>query len=340
MAKLWKKATDTNGKPQLQELDLSTLAITSPTIVYLSGFLTTDARPAYIDDGIQEMETLLRGHPELKTQPDIYVWSHTRLRNVFNIAAYNLSPQSAYSANAEKLAKGVIMPLVSDNGKPLPFEEAQRRLRNLTLFGYSAGTVVAQEAFNASMEMMEKIGYKPEDARKLMKEIVLISTGNMSNPNKEKSRFTTLYLAANNDLFVRWKNRIWNPLRSIFSRFARKLIIKPLSETSLLITAAIKRKHWHWRKTADGKRTREDISPQFPKWTLVFSNHELPHYITSDDDHNQFSKIALHALINAVNRKGTPEVMKLLEPATSHTPEEIAAYRERIAKALATKKAA
>ncbi|MCE9508373.1 MAG: hypothetical protein K8R48_08720 [Alphaproteobacteria bacterium] len=340
MAKLWKKSNDTEGKPRLQELDLSALAISSPTIIYLSGFLTTDGQPAHIDDGIQTMEDLLQGAPGLQAKPDIYVWSHTQLRNVFNIAAYNLSPQSAYSANAEKLAKGVIMPLVSDNGKPLPFEEAQKRLRNLTLFGYSAGTVVAQEAFNAAMEMMQKIGYKPDDARRLMKEIVLISTGNMSSPSKEKNRFTTLYLAANNDFFVRWKNRIWNPLRDIFSGFARRLVIKPLSETSLLITTAIRRKMWHWRKTQDGKKTKKDISPQLPKWMLVSTHHELPHYITSDDEHNQFSKIALHALINAVNRKGTPEVLKLLEPAAAHSAEEIAAYRERIAKAIAPKKAA
>jgi len=340
MAKLWKKTTDTDGKPQLQELDLPTLAISSPTIIYLSGFLTTDKQPSYVEEGIQCMEELLQGRPELQSSPNIYVWSHTRLRNVFNIAAYNLSPQSAYSANAEKLAKGVIMPLVSDNGKPLPFEEAQKRLRNLTFFGYSAGTVVAQEAFNASMEMMQKIGYKPEDARKLMKEIVLISTGNMSSPSKEKNRFTTLYLAGSNDIFVRWKNRIWNPLRNIFARFARRLVIKPLSDTSLLITTVIKKKFWHWRKTQDGQKTKKNISPQLPRWTLLSTNHELPHYITSDDEHNQFSKIVLHALINAVNRKETPDVLKLLEPATSHSPEEIAAYRERIAKAMVMKKAA
>ena len=340
MAKLWKRISGAGGKSQLQEIDLAAAAISSPTIIYLSGFLTTDGQPSYIDDGIRCMEELLQGRPELSTPPQIYAWSHTSLRNLFNIAAYNLSPQSAYSPNAEKLAKGVIMPLVSDNGRPLPPEEAKKRLRNLTFFGYSAGTVVAQEAFNASLEMMQKIGYKQDDARKLLSEIVLISAGNISRPSKEKNRFTTLYLAASNDIFVHWKNRIWSPLRGIFIKYARRLVIKPLSDTSLLITAAVRRKMWDWRITPEGAKKKINIVPQLPRWLLLSTHHELPHYITSDDEHNQFSKIVLHALINAANRQDKPEVLKLLEPAASHTPEEIAAYRERIAKAIVIKKAA
>jgi hypothetical protein len=227
--------------------------------------------------------------------------------------------------------------MVAANGQPLPMAQAQKNLRNLTLFSYSAGTIVAQQIFNASVSLMQKNGYKEADARKLLQEIVLVSTGNMSRPTQEKNRFTTLYLAASNDIAVRWKNRLWAPLRNIFKRYARALTIRPLSDTSLLITAAAKKKFWEWKQTPAGTTEKKKIAPILPRWMSIRSYHELPHYITADDEHSPFSKIVLHALINACNRQNTMTPMDLLEPVTSHKPEEIRAYRERIQKAVGKK---
>lgn len=340
MAKLWKRTRDENGQSQLHEIDLAQHTITAPTMIYLSGYLTTDKRPGFIAGGIKRLEELLRDKPELSSPPQIYAWSHTSLSNLFNVAAYNFRPQHTYSAASARLADGIIMPLVSENNAPLPAEEARKRLRNLTFFGYSAGTVVAQEAFNAAFQKMQKIGYKPEEARQLLHEIVLVSAGNISRPTQEKNRFTTLYLAASNDLIIRWKNRLWGPLQNLFAKYAQQLKIKSLSETSLLITAAVQKKMWEWHKTSDGTKEKRDIAPQFPAWTGVSSNHELPHYITQDDEHNAFSKIVLNALINATTRQEKPNALQLLEPISSFAPQEVSVYRERIAKAVAVNKSA
>lgn len=339
MSKLWKRDPADSGPHKLQEMDLSKVVIDKPTVIYLSGFMTTNNKPQYVSGGLKCIEELLQGRPELATPPEIYTWSYTNLRNVFNLVAYNFKPHKAYSPPAEKFARGVIMPLVSDKeGKPLPAEEAHKRLRNLTLFGYSAGTMAAQEIFNASLQLMQDIGYKKEDAMKALQEVVLIATGNTSRPSKEKNRFTTLYLAASNDIAVRWKNHLSTPLRALFVRYANQLTIKPLSDTSLFITAAVKKKMWEWRITREGGKEKKKIEPLLPAWALIKTGHELPHYITNDDEHNQFSKIVLNALINALNRKEKLGVMQLLEPAVPLPAEELAAYREKIAKAVVIRK--
>lgn len=334
MSKLWQRVSHQEPGPAVEEVALDSVRITSPTVIYLSGFLTIDKKPLNAANGIVCMEELLHGRSELPMPPKIYAWSHTRLSRVFNIFAYGLRPSRACSAAAKKLATAVILPLIVRDGKILPAEEARKNLRNLTLFGYSAGSVLAQGAFNHTLRTLRKMGCTEDAARDLLREVVLISTGNMSRPTKESNRFTTLYLAASNDIFVRLKNSLWRPLRAVFRRYARHLLIKPLSKTSLLITAAVSKNLWEWRKNPNGGKTKRDFLPQLPSWTGLASHHELPHYVTTDDDHSQFSKIVMHGLINAARRQATLEVKALLEPCgTTDTAEEIRDYRARIARA-------
>jgi hypothetical protein len=68
------------------------------------------------------------------------------------------------------LDMGNAMPDGSCLGHKIPADEAAKRLRNLTFFGYSAGTIVAQETRNAATGMMKKIGYTEEEANKMRKE--------------------------------------------------------------------------------------------------------------------------------------------------------------------------
>lgn len=320
MAGLWTRGASPNRAPEA--LDLAQLKITQPTVIYLSGFLTRDHTLGHIEQALQTTEDLTKAG----VSPCIYAWSHTRITDVFNVLAYGLRPHNATSTAAKKFAQTVIMPLVSENGKPLPEDEAKRRLRSLTLFGYSAGTVLAQEAFNAAIVMMGRIGYKTQDARRLLQEIVLVATGTMSRPTREKDRFTTIYLAATNDVFIRWKNRLWRPFREFFKKYARPLMIRRLSETSLLITASVTRRIWNWGKS------QSDSVPVFSKlpwWKRVINSHEIPHYVTTEDGHSPFSRIALHALFNAITRQNKLRPEQLLEPACPH-PEVDKPYRTRI----------
>jgi hypothetical protein len=346
MGKLWQKTVNDAGKSELIDVNLETLQITEPTIVYLSGFLTNNNRPNYVAGSIKSVQELLSGRPELPNVPMVYGWSHTGLRNLFNLAAYNTNPSSRSSDAGYDIGSGVLMPLVAKDfsrskdgtvsGTPLSLEEAKKNLKNVTLFGYSAGAIVAQETYNATLKMMKGVGYDDKDARAVLSEVVLVAAGVFSRYTKEHNRFTTVYLVATNDRMMRAKNWIWGTfgtlLRTVFKPFAQKqqdLSIRRLSETSIIVSAPVSAKLHEWKYDDEGQRTeKKPISPLYPKWSLRRSYHELPHYVTTDENHNSFANIALYSLLNAVNRTGRIEPMKLLEAASPS-----AEYSQKIAKA-------
>lgn len=353
MGKLWKRSQDDGGKSRLDEIDLPNLRIEKPTLVYLSGFLTNNNRPGYVAGGIKKMQEMLKDRTDVTEQPEVYAWSHTSLRNLFNLAAYNMFPGRRASKAGYDLGAGVLMPLVAKDftrdkkgkvaGTPLPVEEAKKNLRNVTFFGYSAGSIVAQETFNATRKMMQKIGYKEKDARALLKEVALISVGTISRPSKETDRFSTVYLVASNDRINRFKNWIWGTLgtalRVIFGRYGldkknKDLSIRPLSDSSLFLTTSVRPTLYEWKYTDAGqKESKKWFDPLYPKWTLRRSYHELPHYLTTDDENNRFSRIALYAMINAVNRKDSIKPQQLIAPPAG-SKDDVGEYSKRIEQAL------
>lgn len=356
MAKLWQRTHTADGKSQLHDISLTDLRITRPSVIYLSGFMTTDSQPGFIAGGLKRLEEAM-GHrpaPHDAEDVDLYAWSHSSLTNVFNMAAYNLCPQSRASAASYALAQGVIMPLVVKDfkidgdgnlsGTPLPAEEAKRNLRNITFFGYSAGTITAQECFNASLKMMKQLGYTADAARDVLHDVALVSAGNVSRPSKEKDRFTTVYLVASNDRIIRAKNRIWAPLKTLFARYARNLNIKKLSAASAFISAAVSKQSVEWRM-AKGKTWQERIRPLIPSWTFIKSYHELPHYVTHDESLSQFAKIVNFALTNAVARAPVYaggdgkrlDPLEMIQPPKGIPAADAAAYNAKIEKAMVSK---
>ena len=329
MAKLWKKSRETERIPKLDEVVLPDISIRSPTVIFLPGIFTTTKHKQHTAEGMDDVESLLRRH-RVSPLPDIYGLTHDNLRNIFNLASYNGNPKKACSRAAREMAEALILPLVLKDGKPLPQEQAAVNLRNLTLVGYSAGTVFAQEMYNASLKKMKQAGYGEDAAKKVLNEVVLVSMATVSRPTKEQDRFTTVYLAGTNDLAVRVKNRIWRPLSRIFSRHSRDLVIRQLSRTSLLITAAIPRKFWNWRDEEDGSRVKASIAPLLPEKSRVRTNHEMPHYMTCDDEHNAFSKIVLYTLVNAIGRKTLLTPAELIQPDKAQDMEKAKSYRDRI----------
>lgn len=347
MSKLWYRTRNDDGKSQLHEVDLSAFRIDAPTVIYLSGFLTTNNQPGFIAGALKRLEELLTHRAPVDDVPvKLYSWSHSSLANLFNMAAYNGFPNSKSSDAGHTFAAGVILPLVCADfarddkgrasGSPLPAEDAKRNLRNITLLTYSAGTVTAQEIFNASLKMMKQCGYAEGLAREVLREVVLVSTGNVSRPSKEKDRFTTVYLVATNDIVVRGKNALWAPFRTLASKtFAvhrDELQAERLCQTSLFVTARLNKEEWEWRKNRDVKWL-DKINPLLPAWTMVNSNHELPYYITHDEQLSPFANIALYTLTNAIQRDATPDVYALIQPPKGAEPDEAAFYKDKIKKA-------
>lgn len=343
MGKLWRRAKqDEVAANGLQQVDLDTLRLEKPAVIFLTGFFTYDDTPQHIRAAFKGINELT-GATEQGKQADTYVWSHAGLKEIFNLAAYDALPRHRTSENGYDLSRGVIMPLVAKDfkmdaegnvtGTPLPLDDAKKNLRSVTFFAYSAGTITAQECFNASVKMMKSIGYSDKDAREALHEVALISVGVMSRPGAEKNRFTTLYLEATNDRIVSMKNRMWTPLRAVFDWFAKKLKIKTLSPHSAIITGPVKKKDKETRMQ-DGKPVQKEIKGMLPKWFPFKSNHELPRYVTEDEDVSPFARIVQFSLGNAVARDKLLSPLDLLPPPDG-TPQAAAdAYRAKIANAV------
>jgi hypothetical protein len=342
MGKLWHRVPDGEGKIRAQEAPMADIRITEPTLVYLSGFLTNNNRPDYVSGSLKRMEHLIKDRPELARQPKMYGWTHTGLRNLFNLAAYNTFPDCRSSQAGYAIGKAILMPLVTDaSGAPVAMDEAKNNVKNVTFFGYSAGSIVAQETFNATLKMMTKAGYDEKKAREILNEVVLISVGNISRPTREANRFTTIYLAATNDVITRAKNWIRGPigtLRRAFSgtymKIDKPLTLRLLSKTSIFIAAPARPSLYEWEYNGDGtRREKKFFDPLFPRWWLARSYHELPHYVTTDENNNPFANIAMYAVLNALNRTGTPDPLKLVAATPGETEDRVA-YRAKIAEAL------
>lgn len=210
------------------------------------------------------------------------------------------------------------------NGMPRSIKEAAAKLRNVTFVGYSAGSIVAQETFNATLKMMKQTGWEEKAARQVLKEVVLLAVGCISRPSKEIDRFSTVYLVASNDRINRIKNWMWGAIgtarRTLFTDYAwrknkKGLSVRPLSNSSLFVQTAARPTLYEWKYDEAGNRTeKKKIDPLYPSWTMRRSYHELPHYLTIDDNNNGFARMALYVMLNALKRTGTPDTMALLKP--------------------------
>ncbi|MEZ0223360.1 MAG: hypothetical protein ACAH83_02315 [Alphaproteobacteria bacterium] len=349
MAKLWRRPNSNEPQtPEALEVDIPKLRIDKPSLIFLNGFFVLDHNFEWVKASLKKMEDLIAHRPDGAPPVDVYSYTHAGLKEAFNVAAYCMRPGSRSCPIANKLASGIVMPLVAQDfkigadgkatGTPLPLDDVKKNLRNVTFFGYSAGCITAQEIFNASLKMMRQVGYSEKDARTALNEVVYIGVGVVSRPGREKDRFTTLFLEATNDKIVRFKNRLWTPLRVLFQRFVHGMKIKKLGDHAAIITAAVPKKHWE-TFTVNGTTVREKVKNLLPSamaWIKTY--HELPRYVTQDEDLSPFAKMVQFGLVNAVGRTGLLDPMDLLEPPSGTAASTAAAYREKIANAYVPSK--
>jgi len=360
MPKLWKKTGNAKNNSDLVEVDSSPLVISRPTVVFFPGQMTRDNVQDIVSKDLNKVNSLFADMPQ---PPQVYLWSHpahaipankslldtfkgvadylTRhklpplddndLSAMQRLLAYEASFQHSTTDLAREQAQKLIMPLVTDKqGKPLPFDTARKNLRNLTFLAYCIGNLYVQELYNAALVMMQFSGFRPDDTRKLLSEIVLVSFGSVAEPKEERDRYTTISLIHNDDSMLHKKDQWLHPLRSIFARFDRRLKIKELSESSLLVTATV------MTSQIDRNKHNEVIAGvHLPPWQKDAFNHFMSDYVNNDDNTSQVSRIVQYSLINAVSRTGTVRPMSLMKapPVAGKTPE-TARYDRKIATAF------
>lgn len=327
MSKLWKKGP--KGQPQ-EVRDLASLRIDSPTIIFLPGHLARDYTPEIVQTSFESFDKLLRETRAPKAH--VYVWTYTHRQQPDDLLKYRFFPNHAKRPSAEVFAEGIIRPLVSDhNGQRLPLDEARAHLRNITLVGHSAGSIFSEEIFNAAYKEMRKLDYSEEETRNILDEIVNISLGTVAKAVTKEERFTSVYFAHTDDLYINIKNKLFHPLKSTFLRHARPLKIRQVTDTSLLITDAAAGR---WRdRNHDAQE--EDIDIVLPRWNLSHTNHGFYNYVTDDPSTSQIAHMVASVLFNAVNRKEDFTVSELLAPAPALPAKDKAIYQQRMALAMA-----
>ena len=359
MPKLWKKTGDAKNNSDIVEVDPAQLAISKPTIVYFPGQITPDDAHDEISRNLNDVKKIFCDLPE---PPQVYLWSHpedtrtTRalapifctavnklslgkvnpptkgsdLTSLSRYLAYKLSFHRSSTVAAENLAQNLIMPLATNaEGKPLPFDEAQKNLRNLTFMGYCIGGFAVQAVYNAAQKMLRKAGYSRKEARALLQEIVLVTIGTFSEPKKEENRYTTVSFIYNDDSMTGAKDKVFHPLHRAFSRSNQRLQVSKLSDSSIIVSGAIMGKK--------GDQSQEEVieGVLLPAWRKGAFNHFFADYVNTNDNTHQFSRIVQYALTNAVNRNGTVKPGDLLKaPAALEKTPEVARYERKITQAM------
>lgn len=318
--KLW--AQD-NNEIGMSNQPFENVVVNKPTLIFFSGFLSlhtevksTSSRLKILDEILSNTEHNLKGGDY-----QVYTGSYKNFTTFFNACAYNFSPKMGFaSSTAHQFVKDIILPIVTDpEGAPLPKEEAAEKLRLLTFGGYSIGTVVVQEIYNASKKALIKSGYSKQDTQDLLKEVVFLSMGTMSVPSREKNRFTTIYLVANNDRPATNKNAFFEPLQAfvtVLRKYFQKcaLRISQLGENAVIATGKANRKFKQKFIDKDGQEKERPIKKLYPKWYPFDSGHELPHYLSDDDVQTVFSRIARNVIVNSHARTASLSVDDLLLP--------------------------
>jgi hypothetical protein len=320
---LWRREYYKDGSAKLKEVHPGAVDLSRPTLIYCTGYLTTHTQPGYVSGSIKALEELLGGGEDLYKQMEIYGTSNkNRHSAAFNVSAYNYKSSEHHTLAEKEFVENVFLKSIAKNGKlhsdgrisgeKRPLKEVREKFQNLTLYGYSYGTIVAQAIHNALREAMLDIGYKQEEITDLAREIVLINVGNVTRPEKEANRFTSLVFQGTNDRPVFLKDLVWRSGEKRLFRKPKELSITRLSERCLFLTTHFNKEMYRWKKIED-KYEYQKIDKLLPKWVPFYSVHEMDYYVTQKETDNEFARIIANALRNAVTRNGSPDVAKLLE---------------------------
>lgn len=352
MAQLWTQKRENTSGPKIQNIDAGELSLQKPTLIFLPGLFNTPKQPAMIRAGIGHLLGMLRSFGERNGETcEIHTVSYNgRRSNLSHFFNYNSKPKTYASVEAREFVNDYLMKHIARDvkigpkgrvisGTAKPKKDIERAFQNLTFMAYSYGTVFSQEVYNASRDAMKKVGINERDSKYLLSRIHLVSVGCVSRPIKEKNRFTSICLVASNDFVSNLKRYVFWSLKEVFATVADNLKISPLSRRNLYITAPVKRRPQQTITTAEGKKITQNVKPLFPKWSPIASHHELEHYTTDQDDHNQFAKIVRYALVNCLRRTRALKGVEMIAPPRALGQLDGAdAYTSRIDQAITPQK--
>lgn len=135
-------------------------------------------------------------------------WIKHRYGRTGDARSFLSRPNDYFSKDANEWTENLLIPALKDEeGKWLPVHKIQARLRHLTLFGDSYGSIFAEQIANCLQEKMKNAGISDTDIARVLKSIVLVAASNIPQRTSDANgyqvgHYSGIYLEGNQDHFI------------------------------------------------------------------------------------------------------------------------------------------
>jgi hypothetical protein len=135
-------------------------------------------------------------------------WVHHRYGRTDDARAFLNKPGDYFSQDANIFTETFLLPALKDEqGAWLGVAEMKGRLRHLTLFGDSYGSIFAEQVANCLKHKMRKASLEEEDIASVLSTIVLVAASNIPQRTEQAKEYqvghyTGIYLEGRGDHFI------------------------------------------------------------------------------------------------------------------------------------------
>ncbi len=189
-----------------QELSLTTKNVTYEFKRYLYHYLVSDAgtkRPLdSIEGNLRGIKIYLGDNPGAvasKLNALVYAsmeklgYSRDEADTIWNRLENNIVQE--HSEYIEKLFNATLLPRISDNGKRLPLDVAQRRVRKINFVAHCHGAYVAKKLEEKARTKMHELGYSPREIKDVLAQMLVVAHAPSCNFNNSDALFVSFMSA-------------------------------------------------------------------------------------------------------------------------------------------------
>ena len=188
-------------------------------------------------------------------------WIDHRSGRSGDARAYLAKPDDYFSQDANIFTETMLLPaLKDDQGAWLSIPAMQDRLRHLTFFGDSYGSIFAEQIANCVKHKLRKASFAETDIEEVLSAIVLVAASNIPQRTEAAGKYqvghyTGIYLEGRGDHFI-------GATRAYHTDHAYHLILSMMGRTSSLVT----------------RKTSRDSSPPEPIYDANFVVNDATPY--------------------------------------------------------------
>lgn len=185
--------------------DITEFVLSKPTVIMFGGDDTEESQAA--NGYAKVVQMLLTGNKE-KFPRNLQLLSayYENHNSDSSYLAYLMSDRKDHYLHDEsinQLFNQQFLPLISSiNSSKLAIEQVKKNFRNVNIVTHSYGGFIAEQLGNMINYRMNEMGYSEEEVNSAMKQISLLTLGNIVKLENTNNKFTTLHVLNQNDIVV------------------------------------------------------------------------------------------------------------------------------------------